>query len=381
MKSLRGLWLAALLPLLASVAGAGDQAIDAPRLSPQAASGVSASGSAPQVIAGPSLVPDIPATLAPADAPRPEARAEAADVLAAPRATFGRRAAPPTLPPSLPADALGAQGAPSLVPASGPDGGRSGNRLVQRVREEAAKLGVTGFEEPPDEAVSALASMRTEGFSIVSAGALVTAADVAAINAEIDSYEKDRPRMITTWSLYGNDKPGEWDAHELRRWQPKNGGASKPVIDRIRALLSGALDEDIELRDASMRIGYADLENPHVDGGGYITVTVTLQGPGTLIYRIERDGRVEELEAPIGAAAFVTNTERQQAMGIPGTVHSSPTPDHYRGHPAGVQRRLLILRFKRRDLPKLTDEQRQTLTAANSRAVRRALEYRARKAQ
>ena len=75
----------------------------------------------------------------------------------------------------------------------------------------------------------------------------------------------------------------------------------------------------------------------HVDLGGYITATYAIRGRGTVLYRkSDASGR----EAPTHSWAIITNSEREAATGVLGTVHDTPITDQ--------PRVLIIVRFSRR---------------------------------
>jgi hypothetical protein len=284
--------------------------------------------------------------------------------------------------PLLPVSAMGVEpsavvrAAASIRAEPAVAGEASRHPLIDRVRAEAEKLGGSTVVSDVDAGLSALRSMRTQGFSFVPREAAVQPQELRAINDQIDAGH----RAVQTWELYG--PPGRWtsradpnNAHA--RMIPDNGGEMRPVIDRITHLLRSALpSENLVLRDAQLRLSYEDNAGIHVDSGGHITVTIALRGPGTLVYRVGAGGVVEELQAPLGAAAVITNLARQAALGIEGTVHSAPTKRFFK---PGEERRVLIMRYASATHGEVALAESRVLGARNAQRVGAANAFRARR--
>ena len=174
---------------------------------------------------------------------------------------------------------------------------------------------------------------------------MIGPADAAEIEAEFRAAEPTRVAGATSWEIFKKYRRG-WVAG---RRSPTPGQAA---VRRLTALLRAALpDEDLELEDAEARLGDRGNDGAHIDAA-YLTVTIALRGPGTLIYVPGPDGRLREIEAPAGQAAVITNFLRQDMTRVPGTIHSAPTPDRFSGDER-EQRRLIVVRYARRGQPPL----------------------------
>lgn len=378
---------AAEVSVVPSMSGPGVQA--APLVTPQlnaplTVPGISAPLNAPAAPGG-AAAAGSPAQAAALSQPRaaaggaaaPKASADAA-LGRAPGVDAARAAA---LPPPLPAAAVRDARDPRPDAARAPPAGEAvsspsdaaDHPLIQRAREEARKLGATPVESSAgdDRAVSRELGRLAgrEGYALVPSGALVTPAIAANIAAEIDKkWDRRTDSMFNTWELQD----------EFKGWLRDVGGdaegrgGARQVVEALTKHLQDALPgEAVTLRDSQLRLRYKKQDNDvlHVDGG-YLTATITLKGPGTLLYLQTADGGLKEVMAPVGAVAVVTNVDRERATGIPGTVHSSPTSDRYK--PSDDERWILIVRYKRAGQPGATPAESERLKASHDRARARA---------
>lgn len=346
------------LLLLAAPLRAGDRAGDrkaAPRTAPQ----ITVTPLQPLPYVSP-LVGNVPSGVALPQTAQAQAGAAAALNAPAAAAVSRDRAVPltNTAVPALPAPVLvpqtAAQPPPSAAAApsaaASEDSGGASHPLVQRVKDEARKLGTAAYEDAPKPDVEReLAQLRTRGWSLLPAGSIVTPALASSINRYVDANKDKVP--FNTWELQDEYKGTLRDA-----------GGTKELIDEVTRRLQAALPgEGITLRDAQLRVRPPDARDSdmlHVDGG-YITFTITLKGPGTLLYDVDAKGNVRELEAPVNSVAIITNTDRERATGVAGTVHSSPSPSFFRDQIS--DRRVLIVRYKRAGQERAKDDEREPL--------------------
>jgi hypothetical protein len=284
------------------------------------------------------------------------------------RPVFGKKgAAPvasptPALPASAVASAASPRGPPSASHASEAQLGGADHPLIQRAKEEARKLGVSAQTDgAPDAAAERetalqLQLLRTRGWGVLPAGSVVTPQRAANIAAEVDRDWQRGGTVFNNWELYDEFKGWRKDVGADAQGR---GGTRELLEDLTRRVQAALPGEDIELRDAMLRLRYQKMDSDflHVDGGGYITATIALKGPGTQIYDFA-DG-VQEHVAPLNAVALITNVDRERAMNIDGTLHSSPSPARYTPARDNDERRVIIARFKRKGQPKATDAERE----------------------
>ncbi|TPW20204.1 MAG: hypothetical protein FD126_1923, partial [Elusimicrobia bacterium] len=148
-------------------------------------------------------------------------------------------------------------------------------------------------------------------------------------------------------------------------------GGFKELLQAAEAALHARLPgERFSMRDAHVRVvrnGLPGGEKIHADLGGYMTLTLALEGPGTVVY-LNEAGRWTSFEAPTGAAAVITNAERETVTGAEATIHSAPNR-------VLARRTVLIVRYKP-DVPLDPDARKAVLERAKRRAdsARRAFE-------
>lgn len=160
-------------------------------------------------------------------------------------------------------------------------------------------------------------------------------------------------------------------------WKPDVGtradgtGGFKELLEAAEAALHASLPgEKFSMRDAHVRVirnGLPGGEKIHADLGGYMTLTLALEGPGTVVY-LNEAGRWTSFEAPTGAASVITNAERETVTGAEATIHSAPNR-------VLARRTVLIVRYKP-DVPLDASARKATLERAKARAesARRASE-------
>jgi hypothetical protein len=384
------LLLSALLALALSPARAADrQSADVPVVPAVVVPAVNAAPSLTPTLGAPLTVPTLSSPLgapsaqvqAGAGGPRAQAmapdqaRAAAALPLAASKAAASASNTSSAVPPSLPQspirgpDSAAQAAAPLAAGASATAADASDHPLIQRAKAEAAKLGTTAVESgsaASGVAEQALSRLNTrDGYALVPPGALVTPEIAGNIGAAIDkTWSRNTDSLFNTWELHD----------EYKGWMRDVGGTdgrggARELVEALTKQLQAAMPgEAITLRDAQLRLRYKkqDSDVLHVDGG-YVTATITLKGPGTLLYPQSANGAISELESPVGAVAVVTNIDRERATGIPGTVHSSPTSDRYRPG-RDDERWVLIVRYKRAGQPAATDSERYALKTAHDRS-------------
>lgn len=142
-------------------------------------------------------------------------------------------------------------------------------------------------------------------------------------------------------SLHPED-PGRTDFSSYARVY-ENGWHTSPVfnaisefVDRFTGHLNAHLpaDEQMQLERAQIRAsnGDAPAGKPHPDGG-YIRVTLSLLGDGTIFF----DG-TEQAQAPTGAALVFTGSDREEAKNVKALIHATPA--------SSGPRLLLVLTYK-----------------------------------
>jgi hypothetical protein len=253
-------------------------------------------------------------------------------------------------------------------------GGGTEHPLIEKAKEEARKLG-TALELPPSDSdtVSRLGDMKTSGYTMLPAGTLVSQDQARNIAAAIDKEWKpgERPERRT---IELRDEYKGW-LRDMGGDGAGRGGVLEVMETLTKALRTALPEEDIEIRDVQLRLNYNKHEPDalHVDGG-YITATIVLKGPGTLLYPMDANG-IRELLAPLNAAAVITNSDRRRAVNIPGTVHSSPSERFYR---PGLddERRILIVRYKRRGQERPDQGAQEALREEDRRRVDRVKRFR-----
>ncbi|MBI3299365.1 MAG: hypothetical protein HYZ75_14455 [Elusimicrobia bacterium] len=133
---------------------------------------------------------------------------------------------------------------------------------------------------------------------------------------------------------------GRWKADPGAR--EDGGGGFKELLDGAYAELAKALPgEAFELRDAHLRIVRDDVPAGnaiHADLGGYMTLTLALDGPGTVLY-LPESGGYKTSEAATLSMAVITNAEREALTGDLSTLHSAPQR-------VVPRRTMLIVRYK-----------------------------------
>lgn len=352
------------LPTIAPAAG-----VSAPQALPEVAAPLSAPAQA-----GPAASAKVPGPVAlpggQIDGAAPAARSGGQVFGPAPqqaRPVFGKKGAAPASSetPALPASAVASAASPRGPPSSAahaaqtPPGGLD-HPLIQRAKEEARKLGVSvETDGAPDaaerEAALQLQLLRTRGWGVLPAGSVVKPRHAANIAAVIDRDWKRGELFFNNWELYDEHKGWTRDAGGDAQGR---GGARELLEDLTRRVQAALPGEDVEMRDATLRLRYQKMDRDflHVDGGGYVTATITLKGPGTQLYDFARG--VEEHAAPENAVALVTNIDRERAAGVDGTLHSSPSPDRYKPGKDGEERWVIIVRYKRKGQEKITDAER-----------------------
>lgn len=192
-----------------------------------------------------------------------------------------------------------------------------------------AGAGAAALDDPATVAAlrPRLAELSTKGYVILPAE-LISPERAATIQAELASPAAPLPRAL-------------WDVEQERTWSLRGSYATEEarsaftqataLADEIHGLLSGALTEErLELGSAQARLtaggpaGTTVARVPHPDGG-YLTTTVALHGPGTVLYLPRGQGVFEAVPVPERAIAVITNPAREDATGAPTTLHASPS--------------------------------------------------------
>ena len=170
-----------------------------------------------------------------------------------------------------------------------------------------------------------LARLRKDGFVLLSAGGVMDPALARALLASVSGVK-------STSEIELFERPGEG----LRRSRPDydgwKDGRARAFIARMTHLLNlAAPGENIVPAKAGLRIEYpaADgrfqpgVPTPHVDSR-YLTVTFSLEGPGTDVFD-DSSGGVRLIHVPPGVAVAQTAVDRAWRLGAVGAVHASPT--------------------------------------------------------
>lgn len=135
------------------------------------------------------------------------------------------------------------------------------------------------------------------------------------------------------------DFKGSWDLYDFRiasrRWAPEGRPAAAKAMAHVRAFMEGfdarmqaaLAGETFRLRDVQVRLvrgQEAVGAVPHVDGS---YATLTMMDPATVLYNgvQETSGR---FQAPARAPVVVSNQEREELLGIPGTAHAASPGVH-----------------------------------------------------
>jgi hypothetical protein len=359
-------------------------AVEVPVVAPMGgAAGVSAAAAAPApTLAAPSLAVPVLPTAAPAlSAPQatalavPGAAAAAVPTAAQPAAAAAvlpAALAPAQLktPAAAASPAVGTeQGGREALPAPGArgslDGAAQATRGLDRVGAAegaaAASLAFDGSgQRRPFNAVqpanpgfgrrpaSGLAPSKAEplpglaekGWSVAAPGAFVP----DGLAARFEAFMKAKRASVL--DVHGSDVIELYDTP--RGWKDdvaarEDGtGGFQELLAAVEAELHAALPgERFSMRDAHVRVvrnGLPGGEKIHADLGGYMTLTLALDGPGTVLY-LNEAGRWVRSEAPTGAVAVITNAEREVAAGAEATIHSAPNR-------VVARRTVLIVRYK-----------------------------------
>lgn len=191
----------------------------------------------------------------------------------------------------------------------------------------------------PAEA-EALPGLAEKGWSVAAPGAFVP----AGLAGRFEAFMKAKRASVL--DVHGSDVIELYDAP--RGWKDDVGakedgtGGFKELLEAVAAELHAALPgERFSMRDAHVRVvrnGMPGGEKIHADLGGYMTLTLALDGPGTVLY-LNEAGRWVRSEAPTGAVAVITNAEREVVAGAEATVHSAPNR-------VVARRTVLIVRYK-----------------------------------
>lgn len=297
----------------------------APIVTPDASSLVKAG--TPGGLAG--LPPVIPGTQMPpkAGAAPADAGAELAKTLPGPALTIGDVAAP----------RVGSKAFQEGLKAAAEDAGHiwqsasryegpqaaveSEFRLRKRMdgaAEFPGDLAVDAAEPSPDPVSQKLSKLRAQGYALVPLEAFITRESRDRIVAQIRERENPNKLPFRLPIAFGisPDSPGYFETPEAME-------LLRAVTERLeRALPKEEFEADsaqfLHVLDASPHNS-----GPHVDGF-YLTVTVSLIGPGTVLYLIDQAGNVTEIKVPEGTVLVITNSEREEVLGIPSIVHSTP---------------------------------------------------------
>ncbi len=249
------------------------------------------------------------------------------------------------LPPAL---------APSVVPAAAQD-------VSAALPEAQVQQGRELFDLAAPKLAAPLAALKTRGYAVVPAA--MKPEQAQAILAAADAHWPDHGSLFSEWELYGVRAKDKWDVN--LRQTPAVIEAARAFTDGFTRVLNEALpNEGLTVNDVRLRLGNdaaPNAEELHVDGS-YVTVTVALRGPGTVVYEPKDDGSVYVRRALAGEAAAITNRDRWFLTNAPATVHSSPKP-------TDPKRVLLLIRYSAARSAEIPRERRPDLDA---RAERRA---------
>lgn len=240
----------------------------------------------------------------------------------------------------------------SFPPARGPP------QNAERAYAQAAA-------QPVSPALAAqLADFQKRGLMILSdAGAVDPAlikSVLAALTAESRKNDLD---------LYARPTPFERASRPDYDGWLANPGNIRALVARLEHLVNlAAPGERIVPVKAALRVEYdsdAAIPRAHIDSR-YATLTLALEGPGTVFWD-DSSGRVEYIEAPTGAASVQTAVDRAAKLGVPGTVHASPS--------VFVGRRvLLVINFEREGSPSGEDAQARRHANQRTESVLRRYE-------
>lgn len=138
--------------------------------------------------------------------------------------------------------------------------------------------------------------------------------------AELDAHPYAAAPGARRWRLFGG-----------RGWlRPK--GLEPRTAAEIRRLVERYTDGlELLLRGERFRLGDVELRRvvrgpcfvtePHLDGG-WVTLSVTMRGPGTSLYR--RAGSRAVVVRTGEGGVLVSNRDREVALGVSAAMHSAP---------------------------------------------------------
>lgn len=196
----------------------------------------------------------------------------------------------------------------------------AGERALADAQQGQAALSGEQAPAAVSGARQALKAMSSKGFAFLPPGSVLSADEARQILSAADAnWPTDR--LFRNWSFFDGR---EWRVNRMQTTE------LVAVVQRLERRLTGLLNdamtgEGLAPTDVTMRLGDDHPTGIHIDGS-YVTATLTLRGPGTIVFDPAQDGTVRTLRAGINEAAVITNSDREYLTGVPGTVHASPPP-------------------------------------------------------
>ncbi len=238
-------------------------------------------------------------------------------------------------------------------------------RAIGEVRAEAADLGLSAGPEiaaAAHAAANPLSALKNGSFAVLSPSQVPDFHLESRILTAIDKSAAENPGGGFWQWAFLEEGGREWRTN--KKQSPELVADVRSFVEGLTRELQAALpEENIAIRDVQIRVNPPPETGAklHVDGG-YITLTCALRGPGTVIYD-DAGGRVRRLEAPPGAAAFVSNMDREFAVGFGGAVHAAPV--------SGTDGRVvLIVRYKNPDQAETARDARTRQTERTAKRIK-----------
>lgn len=237
---------------------------------------------------------------------------------------------PVALQAQIKQEALRLSGAPATGPPS------AALRQLQAAASEPDKVKVAAAQD-------GLSALSSSGWAVVPGEAILPAADAQYLLSRIDENWPGKDSLFRTWDLI-----------EGRNWRV-NKMHDEPVVaivqrmmGRLTGMLDAATNEGLVPVEVQLRFGNDHPSGLHVDGG-YITATMALRGPGTMIFEEFQNGGLNTVRAGTNQLAVITNTDREFLTNVAGTVHSTPPP-------TDPKRVVFIIRFRAARTPELNNQ-------------------------